>query len=154
MTPEDATHRRHDNRRNHVLRRPLEKAIESSGLEDSSELVEVVLKTLDEQRVIAYSSNDTLAILTAAGRTLVVIAERPDSTLREIGAILGVGESTVAKSVSLLVRHNLIARTKIAGRNIYSLNKEELRNHPDMRRYNDAVLSVLYSETFDGGDSA
>lgn len=143
MTPEDASEERYDNHRDHVLRRPLEEAIGASAATDPSDVAEVVLRTLDEQRIIAYAPRDTLAILSAAGRTLVVIAEKPDSTLREIGMVLGVAESTIAKSVGLLVAAKLIARTKVAGRNIYSVNVDEARKHPDMRRYHDVVLRAL-----------
>ena len=133
---------RHDNRRDHVLRRPLHRAISESGTVDPEVLTEVVLRTLDEQKIIAYTPRDALAILTPAGRVFVIVAEHPDATLREISVALGVSESNVGRSVSNLVRSNVIARTKVNGRNTYRVNLDVLKSHPDLRRYGQVLASL------------
>ena len=132
----------HRGQREHVLRRPLTAAIESAG-SDPDDIAEAVLKSLDEQRIISYAPRDTLAILPPAGRVLVILCEKPNATLREISLMLGVNESNVARSVGKLVRANVIARTKVKGRNVYTLNNDVARLHPDLRRYHDAVLQLL-----------
>lgn len=138
--------------RDHVLRRPLHAAITAAGT-DPAAITEAVLRSLDDQHVITYAPRDTLAILTAPGRVLVVLTERPASTLREIALVLGTTESNVARSVSKLIGSNVIARTKVAGRNIYTVNAETVRNHPDLRRYNDAVLKLLDIDSDSGSAS-
>ncbi len=125
-----------------MLRRPLHDAISAAG-PDPDAVTEAVLRSLDEQRLIAYAPRDTLAILTPAGRVLVVLCERPTATLREIALVLGVTESNVARSVGKLVTANVIARTKVKGRNVYRLNADVAAAHPDLRRYHDAVLALL-----------
>ena len=127
--------------RDHSLRGPLYAAITQHS--DPAIITEAVLATLDAHRVIQYAPRDTLAILTPAGRVLVLLCERPTATLREMALVLGVGESSIARTVSNLVKHNVIARTKQSGRNIYTLNTDVARTHPDLRRYHDSVLQLL-----------
>jgi hypothetical protein len=133
---------RHDSRRDHVLRRPLEAAVESAGSTGAADVAEAVLRALDEQRIIAYTPRDALAILTPAGRVLVIVAENPHVTLREISVALGVTEANVAKSVGKLVASNVIARTKVNGRNTYRVNLDVLESHPDLRRYGQVLASL------------
>ncbi len=134
MDSQDAIER-HDSRRDHVLRRPLEAAVESAGSTGAADVAEAVLRALDEQRIIAYTPRDALAILTPAGRVLVIVAENPHVTLREISVALGVTEANVAKSVGKLVASNVIARTKVNGRNTYEVNAQGVNSHPDIVRY-------------------
>lgn len=143
METEDAEVGREGLRHDHVLRRPLEAALAAADTTDPAALAEAVLTTLDAHRVIAYAPRDTLAILTPAGRTLVLVTEHPTATLREIALMLGVSESNVAKSVGLLARANVITRTKVGGRNSYTLNADVAAAHPDIRRYHDAVGRLL-----------
>ena len=143
MQSEDGDVGREGLRREHVLRRPLEDALAAVDTTDPAALAETVLATLDAHRVIAYAPRETLAILTPAGRTLVLVTERPTATLREIALMLGVSESNVAKSVGLLARANVITRTKVGGRNSYTLNAAVAAAHPDLRRYHDAVGRLL-----------
>lgn len=128
--------------RDHGLRRPLCDAISEAG-SDPAAITEAVLQTLDAHHLIQYAPKETLAILTPAGRVLVLLSERPTATLREMSLVLGVTESSVARTVSNLVRSKLIARTKDKGRNIYTFNVDEVRAHPDLYRYHDAVLILL-----------
>ena len=132
-------------RRDHDLRRPLHDALSAhlAGDADPAALAETVLRTLDEHRVIQYAPRETLAILTPAGRVLVLLCEQPDVTLRQMSRVLGTTESSVARTVSKLAKSNVITRTKVAGRNVYALNVDVARTHPDLRRYHDAVLALL-----------
>ena len=144
VEPEDALER-HDNRRDHVLRRPLKAAIESAGSSDPDDLAEVVLQTLNEHKIIAYTPKDLLAILTPAGRVLVIVAENPNVTLREISVALGVSESNVGRSIGKLVSSNVITRTKVNGLNTYEVNSDGGNSHPDIARYS-AVAAYLQSK--------
>jgi hypothetical protein len=142
-------------RRDHDLRAPLSAAFAGCLTADSTpdDLAEIALRALDEQRVIQYAPRDTLAILTPAGRVLVLLSERPSVTLREISRILGTTESAVARTVGKLAKSNVIARTKVRGRNIYTINVEAIRSHPDLCRYRDTVVKLLDGEPFVQGDS-
>lgn len=130
-----------DDGSDNALRRPLTIALQERLAEtgDPHLLTETVLETLGELGLIAYAPKGTLRLLSAPGRVLVAVMERPDITLRELAAYLGVTESNVAKSVSALVRANVITRTKVKNRNRYRLNLKEAMYHPDIRRFHAAI---------------
>lgn len=127
--------------REHVLREPLEQSIRAaleSG-SSSSDVVETVLKTLNSQRMIMYSSKDEISLITPAGRVLVAMLEDPEITQRALSVYLGVTESNIHKAVKTLVDSGLIAKTKVKGRNKYQIDKKRALEHPDIRRLVDAL---------------
>ena len=142
---EDAPLERASNQRDHVLRKPLEMALSGSISDGASveDVTETVLRTLSDQGVIQYAPKGTLAFVTTTGRVLVCVLERPQITLREMALILGVTESGIAKTVAGLVKSGVIARTKVKGRNIYSVDKNQARNHPDIHRYFTAISPIF-----------
>ncbi len=144
---EDAPLQRASNQRDHALRKPLEAVIKVSFDSNLSveEATENVLLALSDNGVIQYAPKGTLAFVTTTGRVLVCVLEQPQITLREMAMILGVTESGVAKTVAGLVKSGVIARTKVKGRNIYSVDKNQARNHPDIRRYF-AAISPIFEE--------
>jgi hypothetical protein len=122
--------------REHVLREPLEQSIRAaleSG-SSSSDVVETVLKTLNSQRMIMYSAKDEISLITPAGRVLVAMLEDPEITQRALSVYLGVTESNIHKAVKTLVDSELIAKTKVKGRNKYQINKKRALEHPDISR--------------------
>jgi predicted HTH transcriptional regulator len=136
---------RASNKRDHVLRRPLEMAITSGG-SSAEEIAETVLRTLNDHGLIQYAPPGTISLLSTAGRVLVCVSERPQITLREMALILGVTESGIAKTIAGLVKSGVIARTKVKGRNIYSVNKNQAQNHPDIRRYYAAIKPIFEND--------
>jgi DNA-binding MarR family transcriptional regulator len=136
-----------EEKRDHVLRKPLEDAVgnamNSTENLTKEEVVEHVLQALSANGLIQYAPKGTLALLSAAGRTLVCVASMPGATLRDLSLVLGVSESTVAKSIGNLVSANVIARTKVKGRNTYQLVSESVKNHPDITRFNQAISRML-----------
>ncbi len=127
--------------REHMLREPLEQTIKEamqSGV-SSSDVVESVLKALDMQKMIMYSSKDEISLLTPAGRVFVAMLEDPDITQRALSVYLGVTESNIHKSVRALVDSGLIAKTKVKGRNKYKIDKKRASAHPDIKRLIDAL---------------
>jgi len=144
---EDAPLQRASNQRDHALRKPLETVIEASFNSNLSveEATENVLLALSDNGVIQCAPKGTLAFVTTTGRVLVCVLEQPQITLREMAMILGVTESGVAKTVAGLVKSGVIARTKVKGRNIYSVDKNQARNHPDIRRYF-AAISPMFED--------
>ena len=142
----DSSGKSHD----HGLKEPLVNAIdlqiqmgEIAGQEVTAEQVaETILNTLNEYGYIQYAPKGTLALLSAPGRVLVSVVANPNATLRELGMILGVSESTVAKQIAQLVDSKLITRTKVNGRNTYQIVLEEVVLHPDIRRFADTILRI------------
>lgn len=143
-----------DNQRDHVLREPLitriAHEISLDGDTSPEQVAEAVLNTLNEYGVIQYAPKGTLPLLSAPGRVLVCIVANPDATLRELGLMLGVSESTIAKQVAQLVEANLITRTKVKGRNTYRLVAETAVLHADLKRFADTVQKAF---EYDPGDS-
>lgn len=136
-----------EERRDHVLRKPLEDAVgnamNSEEKATKEQVVEYVLQALSANGLIQYAPKETLALLSAAGRTLVCVASMPGATLRDLGLVLGVSESTVAKSIGNLISANVIARTKVNGRNTYRLIAEAVQNHPDIIRFQQAISDMI-----------
>ena len=135
----------HDNRRDHVLRGPLERAVREAQKKnsDAKSLVEAILNELDEQNIIAYTPKSKVNLLTPQGRVLVFLVERPRMTVREISVSLGVSIQSANKAISLLAKDKLITRTKVKGRYEYRINLENVRYHPDMRRLIDTVKQAI-----------
>jgi Mn-dependent DtxR family transcriptional regulator len=135
----------HDNRRDHVLRGPLERAVREAQKKnsDAKSLVEAILNELDEQNIIAYTPKSRVNLLTPQGRVLVFLVERPRMTVREISVSLGVSIQSANKAISLLTKDKLITRTKVKGRYEYRINLENVRYHPDMRRLINTVKQAI-----------
>lgn len=136
---------RASNQRDHALRKPLENVITVSLNSNLSpeDATEAILLALSEHGVIQYAPKGTLAFLTTTGRVLVCVLERPQITLREMALVLGVTESGIAKTIAGLVKSGVIARTKVKGRNIYSVDKNQAQKHPDIRRYFAAISPIF-----------
>lgn len=134
----------HDNRRDHVLREPLERAVANAlaNNADLKGLVESVLLELDEQNLISYKPKSSINLFTPAGRLVIMLMERPCLTVREMSVTLGCSQTAVIKALSVLDREKLIKRRKVKGRYEYSLDYGKLKNHAELRRLI-RVLSTL-----------
>jgi len=130
-------------KRDHVLRQPLENALQSFGDIDVSSVVDAVLRTLDQQKLISFAPAGDLPLLTTHGRTLVAILEDPGITQRALSVYLGVSESNVQKSVKALLDRGLIAKTKVNNSGHYEFAPSEALLHADITRLFDALLAVV-----------
>ncbi len=139
----------HDNRRDHAIRGPLEKIVKNAQSKNLSaqQLVESILEELDEQNIIAYTPKSNVNLLTPSGRILVYLIETPGLTVRELSTTLGVSSTAVIKSLSLLTKNKLIARTKVKGRYEYRINLNNVRYHPDLRRLIRTISSATSSDS-------
>lgn len=135
----------HDNKRDHVLREPLEKVVAQAIANNANtkELVESILLELDEQHLIAYTPRSKVNLFTPAGRLLVMLIERPGLTIREMSVSLGCSTTAVAKALSLLDKDKMITRTKVKGRYEYRLNYKNARYHPDLRRLIRTIKAII-----------
>jgi transcription initiation factor IIE alpha subunit len=127
---------RHENKRDHTLRTPLEKAVSKLVGGDAliKEIVEEILYTLDEQNIISYTVKNNVNLLTPFGRVMTLLIERPNLTIREMSVFLGVTEANIIRTVSKLNSEKLLARRKKDGRFEYSVNYEVAKEHSDIRR--------------------
>ena len=134
----------HTTKRDHVLRRSLEEALEK--MRNGTEVADAVtdlLKTLDQQRMISYAPAGTLNLLSTHGRVLVAIMEDPNITQRALSVYLGVSESNIQKSIKALSDAGIISKTKVNGYNTYQLNLTDGLKHPDISRFYDAINSEI-----------
>lgn len=138
----------------HVIKTPMHIAINNAVKSGASanEIVETVMRTLDQQKMISYSSGNDIALLSPAGRVLVAIMEDPSITQRALSVYLGVTESNVQKSVRTLVNNGLVEKTKIKGRNVYSVSSKAL-SHPDVSRFYDGILKSKNMPQSEADDS-
>ena len=130
-------------KRDHLLRAPLEKALEGFQGLDVSSVVDVVLRTLDQQKLISFAPAGDLTLLSTHGRTLVAILEDPGITQRALAVYLGISESNVQKSIKALVDRGLIAKTKVKHSTQYEFAPGEALFHADITRLFDALLAVV-----------
>ena len=126
----------HDNRRDHAIRGPLERVVKEAQAKNMSakQLVETILEELDDQNIIAYTPKSNVNILTPSGRVMLYLIQTPGLTVRELATTLGVTNTAIIKSISLLSKNGLIARTKVKGRYEYRINLKKAIYHPDLRR--------------------
>lgn len=123
-----------------VLKTTLVEALESeSNLEET---VDLLLRTLDREKLLYYSDPGRLPILNNHGRVLVAILEDPGITQRALSVYLRVSESNVHNSLKQLLKDQIITKKKTGNRNSYSFNHESGFSHPDVRR----ILECLVSE--------
>lgn len=127
---------RHENKRDHTLRTPLEKAVSKmvGGDELIKEIVEEILYTLDEQNIISYTVKNNINLVTPFGRVMTLLIERPNLTIREMSVFLGVTEANIIRTVSKLNSEQLLTRRKKDGRFEYSVNYGVAKEHSDIRR--------------------
>lgn len=138
-------------KKSHPLKTGINTVITVNTDKTPEEICEAVMEFLGETKVIEYAPKESLKLLTPTGRVLVALVERPDMTMRELSLYLGVTESSVMRCVLNLVRANVIARTKVRGRNRYRLNLEEAKRHPDIVRLY-AVARKAVGDTPEQGD--
>ena len=130
--------------REHVLRQPLNDVIARGVATGASneEILEGIMRTLDQQKMIAYCSKEELSVLNPAGRVLVSIMEDPSITQRALAVYLGVTESSIQKSIKQLIDAGLLIKRKIKGRNKYIVNREKVSSHPDVSRFYDGIKKM------------
>lgn len=130
-------------KRDHVMREILTAALEGSDSTDINGIVETVLRTLSQQKMISYAPTGELSLLTTHGRTLVAIMEDPGITLRALAVYLGVSESNAQKSVKALLDMGLIAKTKVKTSVNYVFVPKIGFKHPDISRLFDGIVNEL-----------
>ena len=117
---------------NNKLATPIELILRSSHNMSPGELAQKIAETVSGASSLYYPSRDGVALLTAPARVLVTIIEEPKITVRALSIYLGISEAAVLKSLKLLLDKGLIAKTKVNGKNNYSIVKESFDNNSDI----------------------
>lgn len=113
-------------------------------LGDKKELIEQILLSMDEHRIIQYSSPDEISIISTPGRVIFAIILDPTMTQRAIAVYLGISETMVEKTVKTLTDKGLITKTKVNRKNVYQFNKNLLLKNADIQR-----LPLMLSKLLD-----
>ena len=107
----------------------------SKILEDKQDLIEQILQSMDEHRIIKYSEPGEISLLSTSGRILFTIIVEPEITQRALSVYLGISETMVEKTIKTLTEQGLITKTKVNRKNVYKLNKNILIKHADIQRF-------------------
>lgn len=103
-------------------------------LEDRKELIDQILQSLDENRIIHYSEEGEVSVLSTSGRILFTLILDPYMTQRAIAVYLGISETMVEKTIKTLVNKGLVTKTKVNRKNVYRFNKDLLLKNADIQR--------------------
>lgn len=128
-----------------ILRGQLSRAIEPICEDSSERVVDVVLRTLEQQRVLFYGKSSDIRILSPSGRVFVAVLENPDMTQRAISQYLGIHESQVFRSLKMLEQAGLLVTTNSGKKKTFKFGGPEALRHPDISRFFD-VISMLIRE--------
>jgi predicted transcriptional regulator len=111
----------------------------------SEEVLEKVLTTLDQQKLLRYHNDDSVNLFSTAGKVLIAIMEDPTMTIRAISVYLDISETMVDKSVRSLIDDGLISKTKIQRRNVYKVDVDAIKKHQDIQHIYEALRFVYGS---------
>ena len=125
------------------IKKALEEALISSGTNESGAIIETILKTLDKQKVFRYHNENVINLISTSGRVLVALMEDPTMTQRALSIYLDLSETMIDKTVKLLIQNNLITKTKWQRQNIYKVNREEVKKHPDIQHLREAIYGLF-----------
>jgi predicted transcriptional regulator len=69
--------------------------------------------------------------------------EDPTMTQRALSVYLDLSETMIDKTVKILIQNGLITKTKTQRQNIYKVNIEEVKKHPDIQHLREAVIGIF-----------
>lgn len=122
------------------IKKALEVAILSSGKDsDSMSIVDTVMSTLDKQKLLRYHTDGEISLISTPGRVLIALLEDPTMTQRALSVYLDLSETMIDKTLKSLISRGLITKTKLNRQNIYKVNKNEIKSHPDIQH----LMSVI-----------
>ena len=125
-----------------AIKQALKNALSDSG-SGGDGILEKVLGVLDNQRLLRYSTNNSISLLSTQGKVLVALLESPKITIRGIAVYLCLSETMVMKVIKSLITEGLITKTKDKRQNIYKINYFLLKNHPDIHHLSGAIQEIL-----------
>lgn len=112
-------------------------------LDDNKDLIEKIFKSLDENRIIHYSEDGEVSLLSTPGRILFTLILDPFMTQRAIAVYLGISETMVEKTIKTLIDKGLVTKTKVNRKNVYRFNKDLLIKNADIQRLPSILNKLL-----------
>jgi len=135
------------------VRKAIELALRGSSSDNSSDAVELVMEALDKKKVFRYHTEDTVDLLSTAGKVLIVLLDDPTMTQRAISVYLDMSETMIDKTIKSLAEAGLISKTKVNRQNIYKVNKELILQHQDVQKFFGAISGISQQEPAQDDDS-
>lgn len=126
-----------------ILHSQLLHAIEPISDSDPKRIVDVVLRTLEQQRIISFAKTGDIRLLSVAGRVLVAIMENPDMTQRALGQYLGMSEQHLSRTIKNLHLAGLLVTTKVGSEKTHRLADISALRHPDISRFFDVIAAEI-----------
>lgn len=126
-----------------VLKSQLSSVLGPFCKEDTEDVVGVVLRTLEQQRIISYGKFGDIKLLSSAGRVLVAVLENPEMTQRALSTYLGMHEPQVHKALKNLEKAGLLVTTNLGRKKTFTFSGIEALRHPDISRFFDVIISLV-----------
>jgi DNA-binding Lrp family transcriptional regulator len=95
--------------------------------------VEDLMRVLDRTKLFRYHQDESVSLMSTAGKVLAAIIEDPTLTQRAISVYLGCSETLVDKTVKVLAESGLITKTKVNRKNVYKIDLKNVINHSDIQ---------------------
>ena len=121
------------------LRNALAEAVSQPA---ESAAVDQLMHALDRAKLFRYHQDESVSLMSTAGKVLAAIIEDPTLTQRAISVYLGCSETLIDKTVKTLVESGLITKTKVNRKNVYKVNLKNVKNHSDIQHLA-GVLDLL-----------
>jgi DNA-binding MarR family transcriptional regulator len=131
-------------KRNETKFDEVRKALSSLG-SVQSQGVEQIMQVLDKQKLLHYSSGGEAQLFSSSGRVLYTLMDDPTITVRALAIYLDLSENMVERIIKSLITEGLITKTKYERKNVYSFNKEKIKNHPDIQRL-ETIITLLFND--------
>jgi hypothetical protein len=112
------------------------------GVKGNQDLVEEVMRLLDSQRLLHYSTAGEVDLFSTPGRVLYTLMEDPTITHRALAVYLDLSENMIERTIKTLIEQGLITKTKYERKNVYAFNDVKIKNHPDIRRLQRVISAV------------
>lgn len=126
-----------------ILRNQLFLALEPVSGESPERIVDIVLRTLEQQRVVSFGKSADIKLLSSAGRVLVALLENPEMTQRALSTYLGMHEPQVHKSLKALEKSGLLVTTNYGRKKTFQFAGPESLRHPDISRFFDVIARLV-----------
>jgi len=123
------------------IKKALQQALLSSS--NSEDLVDVVMSTLDKQKLFRYHADGEISLMSTAGRVLIALIEDPTTTQRALSVYLNLSETMIDKTIKSLISRGLITKTKLNRQNIYKVDINQVKKHPDIQHFASSIISIL-----------
>lgn len=109
--------------------------------------VEKIMHVLDKKKLLHYSSGGEVQLFSSSGRVLYTLIDDPTMTVRALSVYLDLSENMVERIIKSLITEGLITKTKYERKNVYSFNKEKIKNHPDIQRLETIITAIFGQES-------